>query len=166
MSFLQPPVLTLGEWLDQMNFSDEPENPNPNMFLDFDVGDTVYVEGDLTTIWYFNESHTALIEVREQESTCVFFTEADFTQYNLNDHLYFEIEIREPGTFKGTSELDHYNPNMTNEEAIVVDIQKEHFSYKLIYLACGFVVISFGLLFTLYTVKFKKERYESNKEKE
>jgi hypothetical protein len=162
---MEPPILTPSEWLDQVNYSDDPAHPDPDLYRDFDPGDTIYLEGKMVTVWFNDESELYMIEVSDNERSCYFQTDVDITGYQLDEHLYFKIEIREPQTSEGSFILSGNNPNYFDEEAALVDIQKEHHSFKMIYMVCGFVIIALGLVLTFYTDKFRKKKNEpTNKE--
>jgi preprotein translocase subunit YajC len=156
LSFLAPPLLTVSEWMDQLNLPDDPSQPEPDLFVDFEPGDTVYLEGQIGQVWYFSEQELYIVEVGDSESSCFFVTAVNITKYDTNEDLFFQIEIRKSGNLEGSSEILGYFPLDHSEEAVLVDVQKEYFSYKLVYLICGLFLILMGILLTFFWVRSKR----------
>lgn len=155
LSFLAPPLLTVSEWMDQMNFSDDPTQSEQDLFMDYEPGDTVYLEGHIVDVWYFSEQELYIVEVGDSERACFFVTAVNITKYHTNEDMFFQIEVRRSGTVEGSTEIPGYFPLRHSEEAVLVDVQKEYFSYKFVYLISGLFLILMGTALTFYWVRSK-----------
>jgi hypothetical protein len=158
---MAPPLLTVSEWMDQLNFPDPPSESNPNFFEDFEPGDTLFLEGMIIEYWPVSSQELYIVEIGDSNVSFYFLTELNITKYKTYETLFFEIEIREPGSVEGSLEISGYYPLRQSEEPILVDIQKDHFSYKFIYMISGLFLIIMGILITFYWVRMKKKASRS-----
>lgn len=169
LSFLTPRLLTTSEWMDQLNIPDDPTQLETNIFLDFEPGDTVYLEGEIIDFRHYSAHDIYFVEVGDSEYSYYFLTELNISRYNINESLYFKIEIRGPGTVEGSSDILGYSKYNSYEDPILVDIQKEHVSHKFIYMISGLFLMLMGTLLTFYWVRSKsklnKSKYEEHEEK-
>lgn len=170
LSYFYQPVLTPSEWVDQVNGPEEVNPPAAERFKDFNPGDTVYIEGEINYAQYLSQNDRTVFGITDGKETCYFATEKNFSNLAINDYVFFKIEIIETRGSDGSFILSGNDPYYFKEEAVLVDIEKEHFPYKLILFSCGITAIIIGLIiaFTLIVSKnntnFKKSEKELEKD--
>lgn len=160
MSYFEPHVITPTEWNNQINQPEDVEPPLAERFQHFNPGDIVYIEGQISSIEPYPNGSKLLIQVTDDIQSSVFALPKNFTQINVGDHVFLKVEIIGHEPSDNSFILSGNDSRYFGEEAVLIDIEKDYFSFKSIYFFGG--VFSF-LLGSIVIIKFLKIR---NKDRE
>jgi len=151
-SYLEPPVLTPTEWLEQLNPPEDMGPPGNDRYQQFEPGDVVYIEGEVDHLTYLNTTDVTLIAITDGHETAVFAANGNISDLpHPGDHVFLKIEIRKQGSLNDPFILSGIDPLYFDEEAVYVGYDKEHYSLKPILLVIGLVMLIIGILITLYS---------------
>jgi hypothetical protein len=162
-SFFQSSVITPSTWNDQINSPEDVTPPRAERYQLYDPGDIVYIEGDIDAIEFLSENNKTLIRIRDKTDACTFATMRNLTNINVDDHVFLKVKIIEYGTSDNSFILSGNDPHYFGEEAELIDIERDYFSFKPILLIGGVLIVSLGIIIILYNLLLTR-RFKNNNE--
>ena len=163
-SYFEPHVITPTDWNNQINQPEDVEPPRAERFQHFNPGDIVYIEGRVSSIEPFPNSSRTLIRVTDDTQTCVFGLTKNFTQINSGDHVFLKVEIIGHESSNNSYILSDNDTGYFGEEAVLIDIVKDYFSFKSIYFFGGVFSFVLGSIVIIKFLKIKNKDREIQKE--
>jgi hypothetical protein len=153
MSYFQPHVITPSDWNNQINQPEDVEPPLAERFNHFDPGDILYIEGRVSTIEPYHNSSKIIIQITDDIESSNFVLPKNYSNINIGDNVFLKVEIIGHEASDNSFILSGNDSRYFREEAVLLDIEKDYFSFKSTYFFGG--VFSF-LIGTIVIIKFLK----------
>jgi hypothetical protein len=163
-SYFEPNVITPTDWNNQINQAEDVNPPLAERFQHFDPGDIVYIEGRVSSIESVPNSSRKLIRVTDDTQSCAFILTKNFTQINSDDHVFLKVKIIGYEPSDNSFILSGNETDYFGEQAVLIDVVKDYFSFKAIYFFGGVFSFILGSIIIYYFLKIKNKGHDIQKE--